>query len=34
VLGTGNIFSFGEDGQGELYMLSSTGRAYRIARAP
>ena len=29
----GNIVSFGRDGRGELYLLSSTGRIYRIVAA-
>lgn len=28
----GNILSFGQDGQKELYMLSSSGKGYRIVR--
>jgi hypothetical protein len=28
----GQIFSFGEDAQKELYMLASTGKAYKIVR--
>lgn len=31
--GLGNIVSFGRDGQGELYLISATGKIYRIARA-
>jgi glucose/arabinose dehydrogenase len=30
--GTGSIVSFGEDGQGELYICSSNGRVYRIIK--
>lgn len=29
----GNIVSFGRDGQGELYLISSSGKIYRLARA-
>ncbi len=29
----GNIVSFGRDGQGELYLISATGKIYRIGRA-
>lgn len=29
----GNVLSFGKDGSGELYLLSSNGRVYRIVRA-
>ncbi len=32
--GVGSIFSFGEDGAGELYVLTGAGRVYRIERAP
>ena len=32
ILNVGQIFSFGEDAQKELYMLTSTGRAYKIVR--
>jgi len=32
IVNVGQIFSFGQDAQGELYMLASTGRIYRIAR--
>lgn len=28
----GNVLSFGQDGAGELYVLSATGRVYRIAK--
>jgi hypothetical protein len=28
----GNVMSFGMDGVGELYMLASSGRVYRIER--
>ncbi|CDG85362.1 glucose/sorbosone dehydrogenase domain protein [Janthinobacterium agaricidamnosum NBRC 102515 = DSM 9628] len=28
----GNIMSFGQDGQNELYMLSGAGGVYRIVR--
>jgi glucose/arabinose dehydrogenase len=31
--GLGNIVSFGEDGQGELYICSSNGRVYRIIKS-
>lgn len=32
ITNVGNILSFGEDAQKELYMLSATGRVYRIVR--
>jgi glucose/arabinose dehydrogenase len=32
ITNAGQIFSFGEDAQKELYMLTSTGRAYKIVR--
>jgi len=32
--GLGNIVSFGEDAQGELYICSSNGRVYRIIKGP
>jgi|PersoiStandDraft_1058852.scaffolds.fasta_scaffold27239_2 glucose/arabinose dehydrogenase len=32
--GLGNIVSFGEDAQGELYICSSNGRVYRIIKSP
>lgn len=32
IINVGQIFSFGEDSQKELYMLTSTGRAYKIVR--
>ena len=32
IANVGQIFSFGEDAQKELYMLSSTGAAYRVVR--
>lgn len=32
--GLGNIVSFGEDGQRELYICSSNGRVYRIIKGP
>lgn len=32
IINVGQIFSFGEDAQQELYMLTSTGRAYKIVR--
>lgn len=32
ITNVGQIYSFGEDAQGELYMLTATGKAYRIAR--
>jgi glucose/arabinose dehydrogenase len=32
--GVGSIFSFGQDGAGELYVLTGTGKAFRIDRAP
>jgi len=32
ITNVGQIFSFGEDAQNELYMLSSTGGAYRVVR--
>lgn len=32
IVNVGRIFSFGEDAQGELYMLASTGKVYRIVR--
>jgi len=32
IASVGQIFSFGEDAQKELYMLTSTGRAYKIVR--
>jgi glucose/arabinose dehydrogenase len=32
VSGIGSIVSFGQDGQGELYMLSSNGNVYRIVK--
>ncbi len=32
IINVGQIFSFGEDAQKELYMLTSTGRAYKIVR--
>lgn len=32
IANVGQIFSFGQDAQGELYMLASTGRIYRIVR--
>jgi hypothetical protein len=31
--GLGNIVSFGEDAQGELYICSSNGRVYRIVKS-
>jgi glucose/arabinose dehydrogenase len=30
IVNVGQIFSFGEDAQGELYMLASTGKVYKI----
>jgi hypothetical protein len=30
----GNVISFGQDGQGELYLLTSRGIVYRITRSP
>lgn len=32
IANVGNILSFGQDAQNELYMLSGTGRVYRIVR--
>ncbi|MDO8042047.1 sorbosone dehydrogenase family protein [Janthinobacterium sp. SUN137] len=32
IANVGNIVSFGQDGQNELYMLSGTGKVYRIVR--
>ena len=32
ITNVGNILSFGQDAQKELYMLSATGRVYRIVR--
>jgi glucose/arabinose dehydrogenase len=32
IINVGQIFSFGEDAQKELYMLTSTGRAFKIVR--
>ncbi|MBI4291764.1 MAG: PQQ-dependent sugar dehydrogenase [Betaproteobacteria bacterium] len=32
IINVGQIFSFGEDAQKELYMLTSTGSAYKIVR--
>lgn len=32
ITNVGNILSFGQDGQNELYMLSGTGKAYRVVR--
>lgn len=32
IINVGLIYSFGEDAQKELYMLTSTGRAYKIVR--
>ncbi|AQR67641.1 glucose dehydrogenase [Janthinobacterium sp. LM6] len=32
IANVGNILSFGQDGQNELYMLSGTGKVYRIVR--
>lgn len=29
----GNVVSFGQDGQGELYLISGTGKIYKLARA-
>jgi hypothetical protein len=33
IAGIGNVLSFGQDGQGELYMLAGSGKVYRIVRA-
>jgi glucose/arabinose dehydrogenase len=30
----GNVVSFGQDGQNELYVLSAAGTVYRVVRAP
>jgi glucose/arabinose dehydrogenase len=32
VSGIGNVTSFGEDGRGEMYVLSTNGRVYRVVR--
>ena len=32
IANVGQIYSFGEDAQNELYVLASTGKAYRIVR--
>ncbi len=32
ITNVGNILSFGQDAQNELYMLSGTGKVYRIVR--
>ena len=32
IVNVGQIYSFGEDAQGELYMLASTGKVYKIVR--
>ena len=34
VANVGNIVSFGQDGQNELYVLSAAGGVYRIVAAP
>ncbi|SFD69407.1 PQQ-dependent sugar dehydrogenase [Massilia yuzhufengensis] len=34
VSGIGNVVSFGQDGQGELYLMSSRGSVYKIGRTP
>jgi glucose/arabinose dehydrogenase len=34
VSGIGNVISLGQDGQGELYLLTSRGNVYRIGRSP
>lgn len=34
ITGAGNILSFGRDADGELYMIASNGRIFRIVRTP